>query len=174
MDYGALELELVNLLNNYFNATFSGSGPAYLSSLYLARVFPESPDEFLQDYSKGLVNVLYVDSEYFEPESSSYIMQHERVTIACWLTTNTARGAGGEYDLISAVKDCLVGYKPTNAENLMWVSDFDSFTINEGQLATVIKFCFDTRVTQVNNYDDSSYGTFAGTALGDENITIST
>lgn len=153
MDYAALEVEIANRLNLYFNTTPLEPNTGNLSSLFTARAFPDNQEVLMQDYTKSLVNVLYTDSEYFDPESNSLINQRERVKVTLLMQTNTSAGPGGAYALIDAVKSALVGYKPTSATSRMWVFDYSTWQINGGQLMPSIEMVFDTVCQQV--FDDS-------------------
>ena len=153
MDYGALEVEIVDRLNAYFNSTPLVPNTGFLSSYFKARVFPSNQEDLLQDYAKGVVNVQYCDSEFFDPDSTALIMQREQVKVMLMLQVNNSAGADGAYALLDAVKASLVGYKPCKAINRMWVSDYNTWQINDGQLMPWYEFSFDTICEQ--RFDDS-------------------
>jgi|GEM_PF-3486840 len=165
MDYDGLEVELVGVLNNFFAANNIGAGEALLNSVFQARQMPENQQELLQDYTKSLVNVQYVDSIYQDPQSTSKILQEETVKVICYLQCNAMKGETGGYKLIAAVKDALLGYQPQNAKTRMWISNYGDWNIVDGQLNPFIEFSFRTVSQQVIDDTDQPLpdsGPFAG------------
>jgi Gp37 protein len=158
MNYEALETELVGVLNAYFadNGT---------DGLFMARVLPDNQVDARQDYAKAVVNVLYYDGDYGEPLSTGAMVQEETVRVLLVFQANHLRGDGGFYAFIAGAKNALTGYRPAGARTRMWISDYSSASINDGQLMPALEFSFRTEVLQVRFEDEGESGIFEGAEL---------
>jgi len=137
MDYGALETEIVGVLNSYFEDND-------LDEFYEAREMPENQTELLQGFTKGQCNVAYLDSNYGPPASTSSITQMETVTLGVFMRCNAVRGAEGSHKLLAEVKKALVGYRPADARTRMWIAEYAGWNIEDAQVGNMLAFRFDT------------------------------
>ena len=137
MDYAELETEIVGVLNTYFGANT-------LADVFEARTMPENKVELLQPFTKGQCNIAYLDSDYATPASTSTIEQMETITLGVFMRCNTVKDEAGSYKLLKAVKNALIGYKPTDARTRMWIADYTGWNIEDAQIGDMLAFKFDT------------------------------
>jgi hypothetical protein len=137
MDYGALETEIVGVLNTYFEDND-------YDAVFEAREMPENQTELLQGFDKGQCNVAYMESSYGPPASTSSIMQMETVTVGVFMRCSAVRGAGGSHKLLEVVKSALTGYKPDDARSRMWVTEYAGWNIEDAQVGNMLAFRFNT------------------------------
>ncbi len=154
MDYDALEIELVGVLNTYFGAN-NLSDEVLLNTVFAARRFPETQTALLQDYSKSQVNVKYSDSTYELPDSTSEICQDETVNVTLYIQADKMNGPDGGYRLLYYVKRALLGYRPVDSMTRMWVTGYGDWRIEDGQMKPFIEFAFKTVVYQVDHDPDT-------------------
>lgn len=137
MDYGALETEIVGVLNSYFEDND-------YDAVFEAREMPENQTELLQGFEKGQCNVAYMESTYGPPASTSSIQQMETVTVGVFMRCSAVRGAGGSHKLLEVVKGALTGYKPDDARSRMWVAEYAGWNIEDAQVGNMLAFRFNT------------------------------
>lgn len=101
MNYEDLELQFENRLS------FMRSAGVTVS------VMPELESERSRPLpSKAGVTIIYAGSEYGLPNSTNQVRQEEKIFIQIYIESTFLRGPQGIYNLLSAVKDAIIGFAP--------------------------------------------------------------
>lgn len=165
MRYDNLEAELVAKLNEYFAATDLSEG-VKLDTVFEAREFPDTEDEFSRIEDKGFVNVNYMDSQYGQNRAGNHIIQDETIAIGLFIQANRVRGDKGSHALIQHVKDCLLGFKPTNCKNALVISGYGDWNMKDGMVGPFLEMTTATVNQQKIPSDEPAIGGPLGTING--------
>jgi hypothetical protein len=136
MRYDALETELAAKLNAYFTAQA-------VDTLFDATEIAENETEASRITDKGRVHVMYTTSKIDDTNSTSSVQQKETITVAFIPECDKLRGDGGVYHLVQLIKDCMLGYVPTNGLTAMKISGFGDWQLADGALQNVIEMSFE-------------------------------
>jgi hypothetical protein len=111
MDYGALEIEIANRLQQKLQAQGFDAIP-----------LPETQAEYSKPFTNGRATVAFTNAKLDDPQSTGEISQYLVVTFSLSLQSRFLRGDNGIHRLSQLVKQYLLGFRPTDCDRLYHVS----------------------------------------------------
>jgi len=111
MDYGALEIEIANRLQQKLQ-------PQGFDAIPL----PETQAEYSKPFTNGRATVAFTSAKLDDPQSTGEISQYIVVTFSLSLQSRFLRGEKGIHQLSQLVKQYLLGFRPTDCDRLYHVS----------------------------------------------------
>jgi hypothetical protein len=107
MDYGALEIEIANRLQQKLQ-------PQGFDAIPL----PETQAEYSKPFTNGRATVAFTSAKLDDPQSTGEISQYLVVTFSLSLQSRFLRGEKGIHKLSQLVKQYLLGFRPTDCDRL--------------------------------------------------------
>lgn len=165
MNYGTLEIELVDLLNAFF--VTNG-----VDHLFEAIPIPQNQSEQERPFIKGTISVQYFKSDYQPSLNINQVAQAETVTLRFTFQTTNLRMTDGFYNLLDFTKKCLLGYKPTDAVTRLVIDVYDLLFYEMNTFQPYLQMKADFINVQVLDDSEQSVGRFvhATVSQGDEGI----
>jgi len=111
MDYGALEIEIANRLQQKLQ-------PQGFDAIPL----PETQAEYSKPFTNGRATVAFTSAKLDDPQSTGEISQYLVVTFSLSLQSRFLRGEKGIHQLSQLVKQYLLGFRPADCDRLYHVS----------------------------------------------------
>jgi len=147
MNYEVLESQIVGRLSFMESANIS------------VEKMPEIESERKKPLpTKAKITVIYAGSEYPPPNSTSQVRQEEKIFIQILIESTFLRGPQGVYNLISVLKEALIGYQPSFCTRIQAVKHHtigsdDADRINNMWSYNII---FQTTGIAVENYNEDT------------------
>lgn len=85
--------------------------------------FPERPDEYRLNHSRGALLVSYVGSRFSGSIDSWNVAQPQQFRLTVTVVMRQLNGKGGALDALDVLRSVLVGFKPPDCKALIAVQD---------------------------------------------------
>ncbi len=147
MNYGSLENELVNRLNQYF---IDNS----IDDIFEALKIPQNQAELERPFIKSKTTVQYYKSRYGTTKSTNIVVQPEEILIRLTFECRNLREKNGFYNLIEHVKASLLGYKPDNCTKRLTISDYNLEFYENNTVSPFLELSTETENVQAFNDEE--------------------
>ncbi len=85
--------------------------------------FPDRPSEYRLNHPKGALLVSYLGSQFDTTVDVTYMAQPRTVKLSVTVVLRQLNGRGGAVDVVDAVRQVLVGFRPPDCRKLRAVSE---------------------------------------------------
>lgn len=85
--------------------------------------FPDRPAEYRLNHPKGALLVSYLGSQFDMTVDVTYIAQPRTVKLSVTVILRQLNGKGGAVDVVDAVRQALVGFRPPDCRKVWAVSE---------------------------------------------------
>ncbi|MCW5223518.1 hypothetical protein D5041_07890 [Verminephrobacter aporrectodeae subsp. tuberculatae] len=85
--------------------------------------FPEQPAQYRLNHPKGALLVSYLGSQFSTTVDVTYIAQPRTVKLSITVILRQLNGRGGAVDVLDAVRQALVGFRPPDCRKVWIVSE---------------------------------------------------
>lgn len=85
--------------------------------------FPDRPAEYRLNHPKGALLVSYLGSQFDATVDVTYIAQPRTVKLSVTVILRQLNGKGGAVDVVDAVRQALVGFRPPDCRKVWAVSE---------------------------------------------------
>lgn len=151
LDYGTLETELVDKINNYLSANT-------LATFMEARPMPDNEAEInlvMRDsITKTICLIAYNGSSYMPTQSIAAVSQFETVLMRVIFMGPKTRGTDGVFAMIKHVKAALTGWQPGNCSKRLEIKNYDLAEFQHFGVQAYLDFETETLNVQVNEADE--------------------
>lgn len=109
IDYNELEQQISDILCP--KLTDEHGVVTELNLIYDAKPLPDNESEYTRSFTKPIVFIAFVGSEYDSPINLGLIVQTETITFEAIIRAKTRRGTSGIFAVINDIKSKLLGKK---------------------------------------------------------------
>lgn len=85
--------------------------------------FPDRPAEYRLNHPRGALLVSYLGSQFDTTVDVTYIAQPRTVKLSVTVILRQLNGKGGAVDVVDAVRQALVGFRPPDCRKVWAVSE---------------------------------------------------
>lgn len=85
--------------------------------------FPDRPAEYRLNHPKGALLVSYLGSQFDTTVDVTYVAQPRTVKLSVTVILRQLNGRGGAVDVVDAVRQALVGFRPPDCRKVWAVSE---------------------------------------------------
>ncbi len=85
--------------------------------------FPDRPAEYRLNHPRGALLVSYLGSQFDTTVDGTYLAQPRTVKLSVTVILRQLNGKGGAVDVVDAVRQALVGFRPPDCRKVWAVSE---------------------------------------------------
>ncbi|MGL9719855.1 Gp37 family protein [Symbiopectobacterium sp.] len=83
--------------------------------------FPERPEQFRLNHSRGAVLVSYGKSRFGQTQDIGGVIQPQTVRLTATVVVKQLNGKGGAVAVLDQVRQCLGGWRPPDCQRDIWL-----------------------------------------------------